>query len=114
MEQPKTTKTRCGLLAALLAAILCCIVTVIVLVTRNHNRDPTVVTKTCPPGFSGSECQNITVIGFYPWSGDKHYTLPDGHVYTRGMAFRVYAPYARSVFVLASTLGGSEQEYSML
>lgn len=113
-EQPKTTNTRVGLLIALIATVLCCIVAVVVIVSMIHHDKPDDHKRECPPGISGNECQNASFVGMYAWSGDEHYELPDGHAYSRGMAFRVYAPMASSVFVLASAMGGSEQEYSML
>lgn len=113
-ELPKTTNTHVALLIALIATVLCCVVAIIVIVSLNHRDNSGDNKIKCPPGITGSKCQNVTFIGVYTWSGDEHYQLPDGHAYSRGMAFRVYAPKATSVFVLASALGGSEQEYSML
>ena len=113
-ELPKTTNTRVVLLIALISTILCCIVAAIVIYFVTHRDNSGDNKIKCPPGISGKECQNATFVGMYAWSGDEHYQLPDGHAYSRGMAFRVFAPKAVNVFVLAATLGGSEQEYSML
>ena len=111
-ETPKKSSHHFVRYAALLVFVLCVtIVVCIVLLNRKPDTpdDPIV----CSPGMSGANCDSSSFIGTYPWSGSTFYTLADGGKYQKGVAFRVYAPGATQVHVLASEAGGVEIEYLM-
>lgn len=100
----------------LLSLLLIVFVTVtIIILVRNNGDDivPEPEEKECPPGFSGDNCDSTSFIGSLLWSADKFYTLSDGILYKKGIAFRVYAPSALRVIVLISVHGGVEEEFPM-
>lgn len=68
----------------------------------------------CVPGFSGDRCERTNFIGTYVWSKNEYYTLSDGLQHRNGIAFRVYAPYAKTVSVLVKPVMGLEAKYKMM
>ena len=78
--------------------------------TGSPSEDP----QACPPGFSGDNCDSTSFIGSHIWTSDNLYKLADGNYYKKGIAFRVFAPNATRVHILASVPGGIEGEYAMM
>ena len=70
--------------------------------------------RTCVPGFTGSNCERSSFLGTYVWSTTEFYKLDDGLDHCQGIAFRVYAPLAKSVNVLTKPRNGVETAYSMM
>lgn len=93
--------------------IVCVLVVTIVVVLINRNNHPSDDPLVCSPGMSGEKCDSTSFIGSYVWSGGSLYRLADGNFYSKGIAFRLYAPNATAVNVLASVPGGIESEYAM-
>lgn len=87
---------------------------IIILMFYNPSDDPGSEVIECPPSFSGKDCQSTAFIGSYLWSDSKVYRLADGQLYSKGIAFRVYAPQAESVSVITSMPGEDERVSSML
>lgn len=107
------TKGHFFILLSFLLIIFVTVIIIILVPKNNHDIVPEPEKKECPPGFSGDNCDSTSFIGASIWSSDKFYTLSDGFLYKKGIAFRVYAPSARRVIVLISVHGGVEQEFPM-
>ena len=93
--------------------IVCVLVAAIITVLVNRNNHPSDDPFVCSPGMSGEKCDSTSFIGSYVWSGGSLYRLADGNFYSKGIAFRLYAPNATAVNVIASVPGGMESEYAM-
>ena len=92
-----------------------CIVIIIIVALQNKKPDtPSEDPQACPPGFSGDNCDSTSFIGSHIWTSDNLYKLADGNYYKKGIAFRVFAPNATRVHILASVPGGIEGEYAMM
>lgn len=95
--------------------LVICIVVIVIVALQNKKPDtPSDDPHACPPGLSGDNCDSTSFIGSYTWTGDSLYKLADGNYYKKGIAFRVFAPNATKVHVLASVPGGIEGEYAMM
>ena len=93
--------------------IVCVLVAAIIIVLVNRNNHPSDDPLVCSPGMSGEKCDSTSFIGSFVWSGGSLYRLGDGNFYSKGIAFRLYAPNATAVNVIASVPGGMESEYAM-
>lgn len=111
-ETPRATRSRWCLLLASLFTILCIIF--IVIIIWNVSDEPIEVVTECPPGFSGKDCQSTSFIGSYLWSDTKVYRLVDGRYYSKGIAFRVYAPGADGVNVVTFSPNEDERITAMM
>lgn len=80
----------------------------------NVSDEPIEVVTECPPGFSGKDCQSTSFIGSYLWSDTKVYRLVDGRYYSKGIAFRVYAPGADGVNVVTFSPNEDERITAMM
>lgn len=111
-ETPRATRSRWCLILAGFLTMLCIIFVVVII--WNVSDDPVEVVTECPPGFSGKDCQSTSFIGSYLWSDTKVYRLVDGRYYSKGIAFRVYAPGADRVNVVTFTPNEDERTTSMM
>ena len=71
-------------------------------------------TTLCVPGFSGPSCEKSDFIGTYQRSTADYYTLSDGLQHRNGLAFRVYAPRAKSIILHVKPEMGLDNLYSMM
>ena len=113
IQHDKKSKSRVCLIIALVIIVLLIVLSIVLIVVYNNRSIPDPEVIECPPGLSGEYCDSTQFIGTLVWSGDTLYTLSDGLLYKKGIAFRVYAPSALRVMVLVSVPGGAEQEYPM-
>lgn len=107
---------KCVALRRLIIAIfvvLAVIITVVALILFFRERDPT-VTRVCPPGFTGEQCERSDFLGSLTWYADDFYTLDDGFQYRNGLAFRIYAPSAKSVTIHCVSFSGASSSYKMI
>lgn len=89
------------------------IIAIIACIIYFNKRDPS-VTRLCPPGFNGDRCERSDFLGSQVWYADDFYTLDDGFQYRNGIAFRIYAPSAKSVVVHCVSFSGSSSSFSMM
>ena len=77
--------------------------------------DPVETSRICVPGFTGENCEKSNFLGTYLWSVNDYYILDDGLQHRSGIAFRVYAPRAKSVSVgLVETENSDSKSSSMI
>ena len=110
-SRPKFVSTRNIILAILiLVLILVCIVVVLIVFLRK----PPEIERLCPSGFTGDRCERSDFLGSYLWNSDEYYTLDDGLQYNNGIAFRVYAPSAKSVIIYCESYSGMSSSFEMM
>lgn len=120
-SQPQRKKdvkmsSKCVALRRLIIAIfviLAVIIAVVALILYFYKNEPT-VTRVCPPGFTGEQCERSDFLGSLTWYADDFYTLDDGFQYRNGLAFRIYAPSAKSVTIHCVSFSGARSEYKMM
>ena len=93
--------------------VLAVIIAVVALILYFSKREPT-VTRLCPPGFTGDRCERDDFLGSQAWYADYFYTLDDGFQYRNGLAFRVYAPSAKSVMIHCVSFSGASSSFKMM
>ena len=68
----------------------------------------------CVPGFVGTNCEKSNFLGTFAWSTNDFYVLADGLQHRKGIAFRVFAPRARSVRLNVLPVTGTDHSYYMM
>lgn len=97
-----------GVLVMIAIVVFLIVLLLLLLPDRSENA------RVCVPGFTGPNCERSSFLGTYIWSTTEFYKLDDGLDHCQGIAFRVYAPLAKSVSVLTKPRNGVETAYSML
>ena len=115
-KQVATMNPKCVALRRLIIAVfvvLAVIIAVVALILFFRDREPA-VTRVCPPGFTGEQCERSDFLGSLTWYADDFYTLDDGFQYRNGLAFRIYAPSAKSVTIHCVSFSGASSSYKMM